>query len=167
MPTNGSAIMGMLSLAGIAACDGAPKTSPELLCQERIAAALSGDGDAEGSGDAFAAEAARWRALDRNGCTSDQGAAIDGLAKAAGELSALSAENEEVGRTNPDGAAHMAAFQAFNDALIAYDDLGQAEKTQICGDAGRLTDSSAFAKAPPRLKARPGSHGAMGRWPSG
>jgi hypothetical protein len=121
------AIAALLFFA-LGACGTEAGANPELACQERIATAQNGAPDAQVNGDAFAADAGRWRALDRNGCTPDQNAVIDALAKSASALSALSAKNEEVGRINPDGAAHMAAFQAFNDALIAYDDLSQAEK---------------------------------------
>lgn len=112
-------------LAGCAASE-----DPELACQTRLVEIrnvepVEPDGVA---GDPFAGQA--YAALDRTGCTPAQVTRIERLAQLAKALPGLADASDRIGRSG-DSAAHMAAFQKMNDALIELDDLEQGARADL------------------------------------
>lgn len=114
----------------VAAC--APSEHPELACQKRMVAVRGqSDSDANAPGikaDPFHAQG--YSALDLKGCTAKQRAEISRLTDLARHLPGLMEANERAAASG-NAAAHMAAFQAMNDALIAIDDLEQGAAANL------------------------------------
>ncbi|HCF24163.1 MULTISPECIES: hypothetical protein [unclassified Novosphingobium] len=106
-----------LCVAGLTAC--AVGENAELACQQRLFAATTKlPSEPEG----FGGEA--YRKMDRTGCNAGQLAQLDQLIKLTRDLPELNAANERAAESeNP--AAHEAAFQRLNNAVIALDELQQ------------------------------------------
>lgn len=115
----------VLLAAGSLASGCARGDSPELACQKRIAAAREAPDLAEGS---FGAEA--YAKVDRSGCSARQLAKLDRISQLASALPELLETNNRIG-AGKDEAAHMAAFQAMNDALIELNDLEQSARSDL------------------------------------
>lgn len=105
----------------------APMVSPELACQQRLAAARNAPGPqspeaAPPSDDPFGHR--RFAAIERKGCTSNQLKTLDRILTLTKALPGLTEQNEQAARTGS-ADAHMAAFQKMNDALIELNELQQ------------------------------------------
>jgi uncharacterized membrane protein len=98
---------------------------PVLACQQRIDSAgraLSPEDDSFG--------AAAYEKIDRKGCNAAQRAQLDRVIALTGALPGLNAANEAAA-TSGDKAAHMAAFQRMNDALIELNAIQQRLRSDL------------------------------------
>lgn len=98
---------------------------PLLACQQRIDAAgrvVSPEDDSFG--------AAAYEKVDRNGCNAAQLARLDRVTALTSALPGLTAANEQAGKSG-DKAAHMAAFQRMNDALIELNAIQQSLRSDL------------------------------------
>lgn len=128
---SGMAVLALSALLG--GC--AAAESPERACQNRLAAAGAGSPD---TADSFGHAA--YAAMDRTGCTARQLAVLDRIVILTRDLPGLSAANNRIGAGQigagqisavRDEAAHMAAFQRMNDAVIELDDLQQGIRADL------------------------------------
>lgn len=100
-----------------AACS-ASSEKPELACQQRIADARLVPSN--GEDDPFGAAA--YAKIDKNGCSEEQLGDIKAIVDLATNLPIWMKANEDAAKSGNE-AAHMEAFQKFNNGLIAIDDL--------------------------------------------
>lgn len=117
------AISLIAALAMLGGC--ATGEDPLLACQQRIDAAgriISPEDDSFG--------AAAYAKVDRQGCNSAQLARLDRVIALASALPGLNAANEQAA-TSGDKAAHMAAFQRMNDALIELNAIQQSLRSDL------------------------------------
>ena len=102
-----------------------PAENPLLACLQRIEAAgrvASPDDDSFG--------AAAYAKVDRKGCNAAQLARLDRVIALTSALPGLSAANEQAA-VSGDKAAHMAAFQRFNDALIELNEIQRSLQSDL------------------------------------
>lgn len=118
-------VLTIIAALTLAACGHASEVHSALQCQQRVVDAREAK---PVKADPFGAAA--YEKLDRSGCSANQIADIDKLYKAGVELNALSQANEDAAASGNE-AAHMQAFQKFNNALIGYDELQQTASAKL------------------------------------
>jgi hypothetical protein len=107
-----------------------PTMDPVLLCQQRIVAASQAEPANQTSDhqdDAWGTGA--YRKLDMTSCSDDQEAVVRNLIDAGTKLDALSMADEKAAKSG--GEQQAAAFQDFNDMLITYENLQNAEVRKL------------------------------------
>jgi hypothetical protein len=123
-------LVSLAALLLVAACS--PAERPEVACQKRVVAVRAQPDEPAETGavsaDPFHAQG--YAALDLTGCTPEQRSKVARLTDLAKRLPRLMEANERAPATGND-SAHMAAFQAMNDALIALDDLEQGAAADL------------------------------------